>query len=247
MKRNKKAEKYRDFLRKDKELYKNLDAQRNLGYELLDTPIHKGYDGVWSLRDDISRRIDAREYESLIHHYGKSVWCKDESFTKYDRELKREVDIKPYFKKIPESEYDTLLPWIKRFFSYSLGDDKTLWGGGVKRFYRVNVPEYCFKLKITKHYITRYQVIDEVLLQEEAEIKQTLDTTYRDIRIKDLNRHFSKKSDKQIFNRAFRSSDKMTINKNIKFLFDDFDEDDSWNDEVKGLKYKHRNSVKWNW
>ncbi len=218
MKRNKKAEKLKAFYRKREELWENEVAQANLGYKLLDKPIHKGYDGEWTLRADISRRADAEDFEGLIHYYGVSVWCKDDSFTRWDRKEKREVEIKPYFKKISEKEYETLRPWIKRFFTYSFGDDVVRWGGEVYRYYRVNVPEYYFKLKTSKHYKTHYKVIDEILLQEEDEIRKNLRSNYYEIQIKEWERHHSRRWDKQISHRMDRTYNKATLKKKLKFM-----------------------------
>ena len=218
MKRNKKAEKLKAFYRKREELWENEVAQSNLGYKPLEKPIHKGYDGEWTLRGDISRRADAEDFEGLIHYYGVSVWCKDDSFTRWNKKEKREVEIKPYFKKINENEYNTLRPWIKRFFTYSYGDDVVRWGGEVVRYYRVNVPEYYFNLKKVKHYKTHYKVIDEVLLQEWDEIQTTIDTTYYVHQITEWNRHRSRRFDKQISHRMDRTYNKAVLKKKLKFF-----------------------------
>lgn len=242
MKRNKKTEKFKAYLRKEDELWKNRRAQANLGYKELDKPIHRGYDGTWTLRKDIARRVDAIDYFGLIHYYGQTVWCKDESFTRWSHKLKKEVDIKPYFKKITESEYNTLRPWIKRFFSYSLADDKVRWNGEVIRHYRVNVPEYFFVLEKNKHYKTHYKVIDEVLLQEEAEIYAALDTTFYKEQRRDWNRHYSQKDDRTLDHRARRTYNKRILKKNISYLQDLDDYED-----VFEYKYNHRHSGKWDW
>ena len=218
MKRNKKTEKLNAFYRKRDERWENEAAQANLGYRLLENPIHKGFDGEWTLRKDISRRIDANEFEGLIYYYGCSVWCKDDSFTRWDKKIKREVSIKPYFKKISENEYETLRPWIKKFFSYSLADDLVRWGGRVDRFYRVNVPEYYFVLKTSKHYKTHCKIIDEVLLQEWDEIQTTIDTTYYVHQIVEWNRHHSRRWDKQISHRMDRTHNKAVLKKKVKFM-----------------------------
>lgn len=246
---NKKEEKFKAYLRKEEELWKNHVAQRNLGYKPLDTPIHKGYDAVFILRDDIARRDDADEFEALIHYYGKSAWCRDKTFTKWDRTEKRKIDIKPYFKKIDEDEYERLLPWCKKFFTHSLVDDRTSWGGSIRKSFKINVPEFYFKMKIENHYETHYKVIDEILLQEEAEIEEHLWGTFYNERIIKWNSHRSSKSGRKLFNRAFRTYNKSAIKNNVKFMFNDIDEDhgEIWNDEVVSLKYNHRHSVKWDW
>lgn len=250
MKRNAKTERFKAYLRKEDELNDNWKAQRALGYKPLDKPIHYGYNGEWKLRADISRSKDGEDLEALIHHFGKSVWCKDKSFTKYDHCQKREVDIKPYFKKIDESTYDKLLPWCKRFFAYSPADDVVMWGW-VRKYYRVNLPDYYFKLKISKNYKTHYKVIDEVLLQEEAEIDAQLDTTFYKERRASWKRGPGKDM-QQLYNRADRRHNKVALKKNMSIMVDKGDGD--WGcwltgdcDEFVEFRYNHKHSCHWDW
>ena len=54
-------------------------------------------------------------------------------------------DIPMLVRKIDEGYYNQLLPWCKKYFSYSPGDDRIVWGG-VRKYYKINLPDYYFKL-----------------------------------------------------------------------------------------------------
>jgi hypothetical protein len=254
MKRNERTEKFKAYLRKENELNENWAVQRALGYKPLDKPIHDGYNGEWKLRADIARSKYGEDVENLIYHFGKSVWCRDKSFTRYDYKQKREVDIKPYFKLIDEGTYERLLPWCKRFFVYTPSEDRVYWGS-VKKFYKVNLPEYYFKLKKSKHYKTHYKVIDEVLKQEEAEIDAALETTF----FKENKKHKwgrgPSKDLVQLYNRADRHHNKQALKKNMSMMFAKYDDiDDDWGcwtsdycDDFVEFRYNHKHSCLWDW
>ena len=253
MKRNKKTERLKAFLRKEEELSNNWDAQRALGYKPLDNPIHYGYNGEWILREDISRSEEGENIESVIYHFLESVWCKDKTFTEYDLHQNKKIDVRPYFKTIDEDEYENLLPWCKKFFTHYFSDDIIRWGR-LEKYYRVNLPEYYFKLKITKNYKTHYKVIDEVLMQEQAEIEFTLDNKFYNERRANWAQGPDKKT-KQLYNRAERHYNKQALIGNMRMEFAKYDDINSdWGcwlseycDEFYEFKYNHRNVCKWDW
>ena len=152
MKRNKKTEKHKEFLRLEREMSANWEAQRKLGYKPLDKPIHHGYDAYWVLREDVSRRDDADRFQYILDTYGITVWCRKKDFKAWDYFYKREVDIKPGFKEITLREYEELNPWVKKFFdSYT---KYTSWGKSSYIMYRVNIPDYFLIRKREKSYKT---------------------------------------------------------------------------------------------
>lgn len=241
MKRNSKTEKFKAFLRKEDELGDNWEAQRALGYKPLDKPIHNGYSGEWTLREDIARREDADVFEALITHFGVIVWCRDKTFIRWDSFEKREVKVNPSFKKINEREYENLPVWCKKYFYHCRTYDREMWGGRIEKYYTINLPDYYFKLKISKHYRTQYRVIDEVLKQEEAEIRAQLETTFYDERYKCWNDRGSLKPWKKIYNKAERSFNKLAIHNVERYLNDD---DDTIHHKAE-FKYRNRNGMKW--
>ena len=58
-KRNKYYLREKEYLKLKNELYDLYSKQKDLGYVLLDKPIHDGYQARLVLRYDISNRIDA--------------------------------------------------------------------------------------------------------------------------------------------------------------------------------------------
>lgn len=254
MKRNKKAEKHKAYIRKELELDANWVAQRNLGCMPLDIPIHYGYNCEWVLRDDISRRDDAEEFKTILAHYGVSVWCKDKSFKIWDYKQKKKADLKPYFKAIDSHSYERLYPWAKKYFSVYGKDKVDRWGNVVKQ-YHVNIPEYYLKPKKSKNFKTHYYVIDEILKQEEAEIKGDLDTNFFAERRKSWKTHNSLKWYRTNSNRADRSHNKMALKKNMSYIFAKYDDiNDDWGSWLEGysdehveFRYYHQHSGQRNW
>lgn len=246
MKRNRKEENFKDYLKKKEELSKNWDAQRKLGYKPLDVPIHNGYDAEWVLREDVARSPEAEKYESILFYYGESSWHKNEDFKSWDKFYKRYDIKKPYFKRIRECDYDNLYPWAKKFFTYDIGNDVVRWGS-TGRMYKVSIPEYMLKIKVTKHYDTHYKVIDEVLLQEEAEIEDEIRSKFWNHKVKNEHGHSAPKSYCKIFNRNDRAHNKIALKNNCasmigKSFWNYFDSDD---EVEKEYRYNHKHSCRW--
>lgn len=171
MKRNKYWERDKEYIRLLNALEKNRTAQRNLGYIDLEHPIPHGFDAYFVLREDIANRDDAWIFQAIIDKYSTTAWRKKNTFSTI-KERRNNVDNGffndyPYFKNISESEYTTLIPQAQKWFSQST--DK--WG---RAYYYINIPFFFFELKVEQHYRTKVKVIDNVLLQEEAEIEAKL-------------------------------------------------------------------------
>lgn len=249
MKRNYKTEKHKEFLRLERESHANWEAQRKLGYKPLDKPIHHGYKAFWVLRDDVARRQDADQWQYILDTFGKSTWCKDKSFKHWDRTKKMMTDIRPSFKDIDKDKYDALPTWAKKFFYQT---EKRIWYGMCK-VYVVSIPDYFLKMKIVKSYKTHYKVIDEILLQEEAELESRLDGQFYDERRNNWRRHRSKKKWRKIFSKADRSHNKMALRKNMGTIYakyDDINDDWSswlsgWCDDFAEFKYYHNHYGRW--
>lgn len=212
MKRNQKTEKFKEFLRLEKELRTNWEAQRNLGYKPLDKPIPHGYRAVWVLRADISNRDDADRFQHILDNYGKSVWCKRKDFKVWDYQIKKLVDVNPYFREITPKEYESLKPWVQKFFTE--GTKISRWGGFTYPYYYVNIPDYFLVREVKRDYKTHYKVIDEILKQEESELEGRLDWDfYNERRARWSSR--SSKVWRKIYHRTERSKNKQTIKRNM--------------------------------
>lgn len=250
MKRDKKTEKFKEFLRLEEELGANWEAQRNLGYKPLDKPIHNGYDAFWVLRDDVSRRDDAYRFQHILDTYGTTVWCRRKDFKAWSYLHKREVDIKPGFKEITPREYEELNSWVKKFFEPYTRYSR--WGNNSSVMYRVNIPDYFLVRKRVKSYKTHYKVIDEVLLQEEAEIKAIIENQYFDEQRKYWDRHSSGKWWRKYLNRKDRAHNKSALRRNMRTIFAEDNINEDWRSWLDGncddryeFKYRHKHYGKW--
>lgn len=175
-KRNKYWERDKEYIRLLDALEKNRTAQRNLGYVELEEPIPHGFNAYFVLRDDIANRDDAWILQRIIDSCSHSAWRKKNTFqtVKARRERHGDHNAKncrfdqyPNFHNITEAQYNAFTIEAKKWFSSS--EDK--WG---RSYYYVNVPIFYFEVKIERDYRTKVKIIDNVLLQEEAEIEAKL-------------------------------------------------------------------------
>lgn len=249
MKRNKKAEKYKEFLRLQDAYYENIEAQRNLGYKPLEKPIHHGYDAYWVLREDVVRREDADKFQEILDNFSITVWCKNKEFRVWDRYYKRMVDVNPGLREIDQKQYNNLSTWAQRFF-YSY-EKQSSWGGATRTVYAVNIPSYFLVRKVVKSYKTHYKVLDSDLQREEAEIKAQLDTIFYNERKKYYCG--SSKKWRKILNKKDRVYNKVALKKNMSMTFAKYDDinDDwgswlyDWCDDFYEFKYHHKHYGKW--
>lgn len=253
MKRNKKEEKFKEFLRKKAMLDKNREAQNNLGFIPLDEPVHCGYNAKWELREDISRRKDADQFQYILDNFGTTVWCKRKEFKVWDRYYKKMIDVNPGLREIDQNKYDNLSVWAQKFF-YSY-EKQNSWGGATRTVYSVNIPSYLLVKKVVKSYKTHYRELDETLLQEEAEIWGEIYLKYHDINADYWSRCSSFKSGQKIFNKKDRRHNKVALHKNMGTEFakyDDISDDwgswlNDWVDDFYEFRYKHRRGGRWIW
>ena len=241
---NTKNKHYKNRLALEKRLEDNRLAQSALGYKELDKPIHHGYDIEYILRADIARRDDAWEYQLLIDDFGQKRWCKNKDFKEYSYHNKREVYIKPYIDKVNHRQFDCWRDWFQKFWMRSPKDDVNNWWG-YHKLYICNIPEWYLDTKITKHYKTHYKVIDEVLLQEEAEIWDELCGP----KYVHLWNGYSSKDWKTIYNKKDRRHNKQIVKKNMIDVIPAYDDPNNeywwpsvrcWEDEMVEYKDSYR-------
>lgn len=167
---NTKDKNYKKYLKTQRRIREIREAKKALGYEKLDKPYQKGFNMKWGLRDDILRREDADVLIYIVEKYGTSIYSRTGEFKHWSRTHRAYIDERPRFKLIPESEYDTYVSKVQKWFKYDPAEDKySFWYGGVKRFYRVDIPDYFLVEKVEKNWVTHYKVHDEVLEQELSE------------------------------------------------------------------------------
>lgn len=189
-------------------------AQRNLGYEELEKPYQRGWNAYWVLRSDVGRRDDAEELQSILDHYGATIYSRDKEFKTWSRKLKEYVNHEPHIKTIGQKEYDSLYPWAKKWFEHDPSKDRHSYWYGTIKVYKCTFPKWFLKMKKVKHWVTHYKVQDEVLEQEYAELDSLEE------RLIDYRSWYSfgksAKPYKKFRNKEFRLKEKREINKAMR-------------------------------
>ncbi len=211
---NSKHKNFKKIIRLEKRRDEITEAQRKLGYEKLETPYLKGWDGYWVLRDDIARSKDGERLSSLIEHFGRTIFSDNKEFKTWSRGDRKYHYHKPYFKLIPEEEYERYHSWVQKWLEYDPTEDRQWWYS-VKRFYRFTFPEWMLVMKKEKHWVTHYKVMDEVLEQEYSELSDKIDELC-DHRSWWRMGDKSAKPYQKIRNRSFRAKEKREVKKAMR-------------------------------
>jgi len=146
-------------------------AMRNLGSIKLDKPLRHGYYTHLILRDDISRRKDAKVFQEIIEKCRVNIWGTnkthaDKCWNGYNT---RNSQIQwPGFYKLDEKRFDKLSNKAKRHF------EKIPHQPNHATRYYCNVPRWYFVKTFTKAYITHRQIIDPKLNRRLDEIDEKL-------------------------------------------------------------------------
>ena len=235
MQRNKFSEKEKEYLRLLSRLSDNHLAQRNLGYVQLETPVPHGFTASFILRDDVARREDAWVFKAILKACARSAWRRKNDFISVKRKRKGEKDGKyhpnqyPHFVHLTEDKYLGLDPKCRKWFDVEV--DK--WGS---KWYFLNIPNFFFEIKVVRHYRTKAKLIDNVLLQEEAEIENKL-----------LHFHGCKyynwmTSAPKSYRRFYHKADRMQTKSAMRSIINE-DKDEG---EVD-FPYRSRHSATWDW
>lgn len=171
MKRNKYFEKEKALIKIKKELYENWQNQRNQAWIELDKPIPHGYNGEWVLREDIAKSPDGEILQWIIDDLGVEVWSKRKDFrVREGYKGKKWKDIKPYFKRINETDYLDLPSSLQKYFRLDTSD-RNYW---LRPKYKVDIEPWKLVMKKSRSYITHYREHDEILHQIDAELNSQL-------------------------------------------------------------------------
>ena len=84
-KRNKYYTKEKEFIRLNKELDKNYQAQKDLGWIELDIPIFIGYEAYLEPREDIQNREDAWVFWEICQGLGTKTFAKKIKYFDWER------------------------------------------------------------------------------------------------------------------------------------------------------------------
>lgn len=195
---------YKKFLALKRALDENYITQRNLGYTKLEKPIRSGWKVSLIPRIDIQRREDSDVFWKILALAGACVISSSKK--KYYKEAKLHSYLSARILKISKTKYDSLESTLKKYFTEC--KLRKYWNED----YYCNIPYFYWELKFTKHYITEVKIIDELLLQEEAELKAQVFSkkyaSYEESRNPPADYV-------KIFNRKFRAKSKQTLYNNL--------------------------------
>ncbi len=156
--------------RLQKERDKIYEAQRNLGYIILDKPIRNGWYKIYRLRDDILRKKNARTYQEVLDAIAIPVWGSEKKYA--DRNWKRHFKNYgfPGIKRLNRKAYDKLSGGAKRYFVPIRKKQYQQY----KTKYSCILPRYYFQSSYKRAYLTKIKIISPVLESREQEIEQLL-------------------------------------------------------------------------
>ena len=172
MKRNKQEERKKEILALKVADSKIFDAIRRQGWIELDEPYQRGWEAEFILREDIARNRYAPELQEALDMCGKTVWCRRKDFKELTHKFKGLVDVKPYLRDITVTEYWSLSPSARKYFSER---ESSMW---TWRPYKCIIELWKLEIKTYKHFVTHYREHDEILYQEHAEIEAKLNHKY---------------------------------------------------------------------
>lgn len=182
-KRNKKWADEKEFLRLKRDLQKNRESQSNLGWVELEKPIFIGWNAKLEPREDIKNRDDAWVFEWISKNVTTEVFSRKIENFSWNRKNHRCLykQDPPHVRCIPGSLYNDLHPQIRKYFTL---DKFRLYSNKYKHsfgdWYICNIPDFYFEIKYIKAYKTKVRLIDEILLQEENDLKKEIQSKYYD-------------------------------------------------------------------
>jgi len=162
------------FLEIQRKLQEIHQAQIDLGYMDLKVPIFIGWTIKFIPRADIQNREDAAIFWEIIKIASDDGFIRNKGLLKHKDKKYRDYPYQPKFHPISEDVYDKLSPDVKKHFHYSEWESYR-YGFRTKR-YVCSIPNFYWDKKLVRKYKTKVKVIDEVLLQKEAELESELDS-----------------------------------------------------------------------
>lgn len=221
-KRNKKFLKEKEYIRLKKQLCLNNEAQRNLGWVELQKPEFIGYKAKLEPRQDIQNRDDNWVFLAICENFGTT--CSARKISDFDWNKKKgskyEPIAKPHIRSINQSTYLILPPQVQKYFK----EDPYYNRFGI--YYYCIVPDFYWEIKYDKNYRTKAKIFDEILQQEESELKYTINTKFYDF---DNRYRYAPKSFRKILNREQRAKSKQTLYR-IQFVDNELEFEDNYRD-----------------
>ena len=163
MKRSQKQEHEKHVRRIYSQLNKLRKAQQNLGWIELDKPVYLGYIKQFVLRDDVSRRSDAKVYQAILEKINDFATCKTKDFMVKEWKTKKKVPVKHKLKSLSKKEFNKLPSNQQKHFHSDYDHKKKEWR------YSFTL-DYMFVPKVDKHYAYKVREYDAALEKQEDEL-----------------------------------------------------------------------------
>ena len=142
-----------------------------LGYHTLEEPIRKGWVRKFALSEESKNRKDSTVIARVLDIINTNSYCKDRKWSelKYQPEYANDARIdNQSLKSLTQKEYDKLGVREKKYFI-----ERTLYrtfGKGNEKRWVIEKPGKFFRLKDSRHYITKIPIFDPAIDRERAEI-----------------------------------------------------------------------------
>jgi hypothetical protein len=221
-KRNKHFLKEKEYIRLQKELSDNRDAQHNLGWVELPQPQFIGYVAKLEPRHDIQNRDDAWVFWYICQTFGTTHFARKIEYFDWNRKKKYSYYMpmnKPHIHSIGLGLYLDLPPQVQKYFK------PDIFSNSWRTSYHCDIPNFYWEIVYEKEYKTKIKLIDEILQQEESEIESKLQSDfYWDSKwCKGAPKSFRKK-----LNRSQRAKSKSTLHKIWKGGYEDVEFEDNY-------------------
>lgn len=226
MKKNKKEEQNKEFLKLIDHYYDLLKLKRNPEYLKLDEPIKYGFEIYWSVNEYFYNTEYGDEIEALIEEFGETRWCRDRSFLKKSWKGNYSPII-PYFRRITSEQIVSYQPWVRKWFVRDYSEKVYLnWYGKEVVTYYLNFPKNTIVKKIRPYYLTHREVLRPDLMSEISFLENLfLSNKFYGLKKRQDMGNFSDKPWAKIRNRKDRQFNKnvlkkiITLDKDIEFRF----------------------------
>lgn len=219
---------YLQLLDRESELRDQIQA---LGYRELEKPIHHGYTAYLTLREDVLKRKDGKDYQYIIDKFAYTTWSRTTDFRV--KHKKKYEDNLPKLHYISESEY---LKLDIRYHKYFYLHTRTYasWNGNVYKYYQAYIPPQYLVINIKNHYLTHVKIIDGDL---ESELQFVKDKVWDYQRNKSPYHRGGYGFFRKYHNSRTRASDKLSLQRLVNDI-----------DEIKPnveFSYNPRGQAKW--
>lgn len=199
-KRLQKTDADKKLIQLSRELTKIHIEMENLGYQELKPPVQRGWKRTFVLRFDVKAGKEALFFQTLLDKINTVEYSHRKDFRVKKNKQGKRVYLEQIQKLRALSELsfsDNLLSEIEK--THFREEWKVCkYNGRIIKYYFIKEP-WRFVLKVKPNMITKVRIIDPLLLQREAEIKDYLNVGNRDSKLYKLTK--GRKQNRYIFSR----------------------------------------------